>query len=125
MYTRCPTCSTCFRVTDRHLAIAHGKVRCGQCQLVFSAPDHAIDDLPVNQLTSTTKAKSAEVATSNSSSVTKKSPTSTPSKKVIPPPVAPTAKEKSKARKQASKTKKVVEKNQISRQHPDLILKRR
>lgn len=71
MYTRCPTCSTCFRVTDRHLAIAHGKVRCGQCQLVFSAPDHAIDDLPVNQLTSTTKAKSAEVATSNSSSVTK------------------------------------------------------
>ena len=52
MYTRCPTCSTCFRVTDRHLAIANGKVRCGQCQLVFNAPEHAIDDLPVNQITS-------------------------------------------------------------------------
>lgn len=51
MYTRCPTCSTCFRVTDRHLAIANGKVRCGQCQLVFNAPEHAIDDLPVNQIT--------------------------------------------------------------------------
>ena len=51
MYTRCPTCSTCFRVTDRHLAIANGKVRCGQCQLVFNAPEHAIDDLPVNKIT--------------------------------------------------------------------------
>ncbi len=56
MYTRCPTCSTCFRVTDRHLAIAKGKVRCGQCQLVFNAPKHAIDDLPVNK----TPAKPAE-----------------------------------------------------------------
>ena len=56
MYTRCPTCSTCFRVTDRHLAIAKGKVRCGQCQLVFNAPEHAIDDLPVNK----TPAKPAE-----------------------------------------------------------------
>lgn len=50
MYTRCPKCSTCFRVTDRHLAIAKGKVRCGQCQLVFNAPEHAIDDLPVNTI---------------------------------------------------------------------------
>ena len=50
MYTRCPTCSTCFRVTDRHLAIAKGKVRCGQCQLVFNAPEHSIDDLSVNEL---------------------------------------------------------------------------
>lgn len=51
MYTRCPTCSTCFRVTDRHLAIAKGKVRCGQCQLVFDAPSNAIDDLPSKQTT--------------------------------------------------------------------------
>ena len=51
MYTRCPTCLTCFRVTDRHLSIANGKVRCGQCQLVFNAPEHAIDDLPINQIT--------------------------------------------------------------------------
>ena len=48
MYTRCPKCSTCFRVTERHLAIAKGKVRCGQCQHVFNAPEHAIDDLPTN-----------------------------------------------------------------------------
>lgn len=48
MYTRCPKCSTCFRVTERHLAIAKGKVRCGQCKHVFNAPEHAIDDLPTN-----------------------------------------------------------------------------
>ena len=51
MYTRCPACSTCFRVTDRHLAIAKGKVRCGQCQLVFNAPEHAIEDLPTTSVT--------------------------------------------------------------------------
>lgn len=54
MYTRCPKCSTCFRVTDRHLAIAKGKVRCGQCQHVFNAPEHAIDDLPGNKKTAVT-----------------------------------------------------------------------
>lgn len=49
MYTRCPKCSTCFRVTDRHLSIANGKVRCGQCQLVFNAPENAVDDLTQGQ----------------------------------------------------------------------------
>lgn len=53
MYTRCPTCFTCFRVTAQHLSIADGQVRCGQCQLVFNAPEHAIDDLPIQQDSST------------------------------------------------------------------------
>jgi len=63
MYTRCPTCSTCFRVTDRHLAIAKGKVRCGQCQLVFNAPENAIDDLPTKQAPASpqTETKTAKV----------------------------------------------------------------
>jgi len=56
MYTRCPSCLTCFRVTEHHLAIAGGKVRCGQCQLVFNATEHVIDDLPVNQLSNPTPA---------------------------------------------------------------------
>ncbi len=59
MYTRCPECSTCFRVTDRHLAIAKGKVRCGKCQAVFNAPEHAIDDLPISQITAQTRNKAA------------------------------------------------------------------
>lgn len=54
MYTRCPTCLTCFRVTERHLAIANGKVRCGQCQHVFNAPENSIDDLPISELTAAT-----------------------------------------------------------------------
>lgn len=63
MYTRCPKCSTCFRVTERHLAIAKGKVRCGQCQHVFNAPEHAIDDLPTNITPSQTSAKNVPFVT--------------------------------------------------------------
>lgn len=73
MYTRCPACSTCFRVTDRHLAIAKGKVRCGQCQLVFNAPEHAIEDLPT------------ATATVNNTQAFKPEP-------LVAPPQAPAAK---------------------------------
>lgn len=86
MYTRCPKCSTCFRVTDRHLAIAKGKVRCGQCQLVFNAPEHAIDDLPANSLSDKTSEKATPL-------ITPAMPTST-------------AAEKTKAKKPASPAKK-------------------
>ena len=97
MYTRCPKCSTCFRVTDRHLAIANGKVRCGQCQHVFNAPEHAIDDLPVSQLTKQ-KPREPIPAPAKPRAVKleiKKTPI-TSSKKPSPakPPMAPTAKEK-------------------------------
>ena len=84
MYTRCPTCSTCFRVTDRHLSIAKGKVRCGQCQLVFNALEHAIDDLPVPSVTQTQPPETK----------IKKPLTPAPVNKIPPAPIAPTAKEK-------------------------------
>lgn len=87
MYTRCPTCSTCFRVTDRHLAIAKGKVRCGQCQLVFNALEHAIDDLPVTPVTQTQPPETK----------IKKPLTPAPVNKISPAPIAPTAKEKMEA----------------------------
>ena len=35
--TRCPNCSTAFRVTDQQLAAYQGKVRCGRCAFVFNA----------------------------------------------------------------------------------------
>ncbi|ADZ92309.1 DUF3426 domain-containing protein [Marinomonas mediterranea] len=35
--TRCPKCSTAFRVTDDVLKMAAGKVRCGQCFHIFEA----------------------------------------------------------------------------------------
>lgn len=39
MRTRCPACSTVFRVTSEQLRLKAGKVRCGQCQTVFNAFD--------------------------------------------------------------------------------------
>lgn len=38
--TRCPQCSTLFRVSASQLQVHDGKVRCGQCDHVFSGIDH-------------------------------------------------------------------------------------
>jgi len=46
MYTQCPACSTCFRITPEQLQAAGGKVRCGECRTVFHAPDFLTDTLP-------------------------------------------------------------------------------
>ncbi|MBI3526308.1 MAG: zinc-ribbon domain-containing protein [Betaproteobacteria bacterium] len=43
MITRCPGCTTTFRVTPEQLKARHGKVRCGQCQHVFNALDTLLD----------------------------------------------------------------------------------
>ncbi|HHC71430.1 MAG TPA: DUF3426 domain-containing protein [Thiotrichales bacterium] len=40
MYTLCPHCSTCFRITTEHLNAADGNVRCGNCGGVFNALDN-------------------------------------------------------------------------------------
>lgn len=42
MRTRCPDCSTVFRVTSEQLRLKLGKVRCGQCNAVFNAFDALI-----------------------------------------------------------------------------------
>lgn len=42
LYTRCPTCSTAFKVTDKLLAAARGKVRCGACLAIFQATDYML-----------------------------------------------------------------------------------
>ncbi|HNN86301.1 MAG TPA: DUF3426 domain-containing protein [Pseudomonadales bacterium] len=43
MVTRCPQCHTSFRVTEEHLKLANGAVRCGSCLLVFQARQHWVD----------------------------------------------------------------------------------
>jgi predicted Zn finger-like uncharacterized protein len=43
LVTRCPECSTSFRVTEDQLAVANGAVRCGACLQVFSATDHLVE----------------------------------------------------------------------------------
>ncbi len=45
MMTRCPTCSTAFRVTSEQLKARAGKVRCGHCSAVFNALE-TLEDAP-------------------------------------------------------------------------------
>ncbi|MCE7901698.1 MAG: DUF3426 domain-containing protein, partial [Gammaproteobacteria bacterium PRO9] len=44
MYTRCPSCSSTFRVTAAILQMAAGEVRCGSCGGVFNALETLVDD---------------------------------------------------------------------------------
>ncbi|MCP3675302.1 MAG: hypothetical protein GY829_12625, partial [Gammaproteobacteria bacterium] len=44
-YTCCPKCDTAFVVTEEHLQMADGKVRCGSCKSVFND----IVDLPIDE----------------------------------------------------------------------------
>jgi predicted Zn finger-like uncharacterized protein len=46
MYTRCPQCSTIFRVTAEQLRAALGKVSCGSCSTTFNALMALSEDLP-------------------------------------------------------------------------------
>ena len=49
MYTKCPECSTVFRISDAQLLAANGKVRCGHCKHVFNALDRLLMDLPTGE----------------------------------------------------------------------------
>ena len=46
MVTRCPNCSTSFRITPEQLQVAKGAVRCGSCLHIFKALDQLITPLP-------------------------------------------------------------------------------
>jgi ribosomal protein L11 methyltransferase len=50
MLTRCPTCSTAFRVTPEQLKARAGKVRCGHCSAVFNALETLEDAPPAAQM---------------------------------------------------------------------------
>lgn len=43
--TRCPECSTAFKITLAQLELAQGAVRCGSCLQVFMASDNIVEDL--------------------------------------------------------------------------------
>jgi predicted Zn finger-like uncharacterized protein len=48
MQTQCPQCHTAFRISEEQLALADGRVRCGQCLHVFVASEHFIDLPPAD-----------------------------------------------------------------------------
>ena len=45
MLTTCPECHTTFRVTQEHLGLRRGLVRCGHCAVVFNAYDSLLAEL--------------------------------------------------------------------------------
>src|SRR5947207_4009531 len=44
LFTRCPECTTTFRVSDEALQKANGRVRCGRCASVFNAVAEQVVD---------------------------------------------------------------------------------
>lgn len=62
MLTRCPACTTTFRVTPEQLKARGGKVRCGKCQSVFNALD-SLDEAPASASAAAAPEKEARTAT--------------------------------------------------------------
>jgi len=49
MYTCCPHCQTCFRITKAQLDVAQGKVRCGHCKGVFNGKEYLTENISANE----------------------------------------------------------------------------
>jgi predicted Zn finger-like uncharacterized protein len=62
MYTCCPHCQTCFRITKPQLDVAQGKVRCGHCQQVFNARQYLHAELPASAATAANTGSPASTA---------------------------------------------------------------
>ncbi|WP_286237173.1 zinc-ribbon and DUF3426 domain-containing protein [Neptuniibacter halophilus] len=85
--TRCPQCSTQFRVTAGQLKIAQGQVRCGHCLAVFSAIEHSLDE-PASHQTQTAKKTRPQAKQPRRAQAPKAKP-SNPEPQSQPEPVRP------------------------------------
>jgi predicted Zn finger-like uncharacterized protein len=84
MLTRCPGCTTTFRVTPEQVKARHGKVRCGRCQHVFDAIEHLVDALVVAPTVAAAEAPhAAPAATADAAPPT---PAADPGVEAAPPP---------------------------------------
>lgn len=88
--TRCPHCSTVFRIRPEQLSVRGGRVRCGHCQQAFSALSHLeeMDDelgLPPNPVPPVSAPVAARAATPAAPVAT---PVSRPAPAPTPVPVA-------------------------------------
>lgn len=50
LLTKCPHCGTTFRLSQEHLEIAGGAVRCGSCYQVFHAKEHIVKTAVVEEI---------------------------------------------------------------------------
>jgi predicted Zn finger-like uncharacterized protein len=88
LFTRCPECTTTFRVSDEALQKANGQVRCGRCASVFNAvaeqvegDEQTVHDAGVEPLATAaapTEAESAEPAAPIEAATTDFEPTPLP-----------------------------------------------
>lgn len=62
MITRCPQCSTSFRITPAQIQKARGAVRCGSCLHIFNAQKHLIEGKPAEKKAPRTKPKPQQPA---------------------------------------------------------------
>lgn len=62
MYTHCPHCDTCFRVTTEQLKAARGSVRCGRCFGTFNALENLVDEPPPTEARAPAPAATAKPA---------------------------------------------------------------
>ncbi|BFM12943.1 DUF3426 domain-containing protein [Simiduia litorea] len=65
--TRCPKCSTSFRITQAQLDRAKGAVRCGSCLQIFRANDHIVSQVAAKPAAKVAPAKSAPAAKATAS----------------------------------------------------------
>lgn len=86
MVTRCPQCQTAFKVTEEHLKIANGAVRCGSCLHVFQARQHWVKPESVQA-----PAKPAPAATQTTAASVAIPPAAPAMPSPPPEPVAPPA----------------------------------
>ncbi len=49
MFTCCPHCQTCFRITKAQLDVAQGQVRCGHCKEVFNGKQHLRESIAAQE----------------------------------------------------------------------------
>ena len=85
MLTRCPGCSTTFRVTPEQVKARQGKVRCGRCQHVFDAIESLVEAAVLQP------AVAAAVIPPAAAPVVPPPPASTPEADTLPAPLAATA----------------------------------
>lgn len=112
LVTRCPKCSTSFRLTQAQLDRAKGAVRCGSCLQIFRATDHLVKSTPKAEA-KVQAAKPAQAAAKPAQTAAKPAPAKTvaakaPASKSAPVQAAGTqAKPVAKAAAQAKPAAKV------------------
>lgn len=96
MYTRCPHCTTTFRLTAAQLKAHGGQVRCGRCEQVFQADQHLVEKPARKPAAATRKraprksrARDTHANTELTGSTTRETPTESAGEPIRPEDIPP------------------------------------